>query len=157
MPTTSPLAAAAPPIKNPQIILAALAGGVLVFTGVAVALRLAGMTPAPGDTPKLLALALLALVAGEIPLYLMLRRVFLGPVRARRDESLELVKSGRIPLQLQTLAILGAALAEGAGLLGVITVLLGGPWLVLAAPLLAIVLIVLQIPTRARLERAVRG
>ncbi len=155
MPTR--MAAAAPPIRSPQIILGALAAGVLVFTGVAVYLRLAGMDLGDSQLARLLPFLVLALAAAEVPVYLLLRRVFVAQVRAAREESLGLVKEGRIPLQLQTLAILGAALAEGVGLLGVITVLLGGSWFALAAPFAAVVLILLQVPTRARLESIVRG
>lgn len=153
----SQMAAHAPPIRNPQIILAALAGGVLTFAGVATYLRLSGMEMGESELARLLPVLVVVLAAAEFPVYLLLRKAFLAPVRAARAESLGLVEQGRIPLQLQTLAILGAALAEGVGLLGVVTVMVGGSWYVLAAPALSVVAILALLPTRARLERMVRG
>jgi hypothetical protein len=151
------MAAHAPPIRTPQIILGALASGVVIFTGIVVFLRLEGVPLENPRVARLLPLFVILLAACELPVYLLLRRAFVAQVRAAREESLELVKQGKVPLQLQTLAILGAALAEGVGLLGVITVLLGGSWFVLAAPAVSVVLIVAQMPTRERLERVVRG
>lgn len=153
----SQMAAHAPPIRNAQIILVALACGVLAFTGVASYLRLSGMEFGESEVARLLPLLVVVLAACEIPVYLLLRKAFLGPVKAARAESLGLVEQGRIPMQLQTLAILGAALAEGVGLLGVVTLLVGGSWYVLAAPLLSVLAILALMPTRARLERMVRG
>lgn len=62
-----------------------------------------------------------------------------------------------MPPPLQALAILGGALAEGVGLLGVVALLLGAPWYALALPAVAVVLILAQLPSRERLERMLRG
>jgi hypothetical protein len=48
-------------------------------------------------------------------------------------------------------------MVEGLGLLGVIAVLVGAPLAALAVPAVAVALILLQIPTRGRLELVVRG
>jgi hypothetical protein len=62
-----------------------------------------------------------------------------------------------VPQPLFQLAIIGAALAEGFGLLGAVSLLLGASWYVLAAPVLAIPLILVQLPTRSRLEEQLRN
>ena len=104
-----------------------------------------------------LSIAVVVVFVGEAPVYVVVRSKFLASVRAEREASLELARQGFMPPALGALAIIGAAFAEGAGMLGAVTLIVGGPWLVLAAPALAVVLIALQIPTRARVETLVRG
>jgi hypothetical protein len=53
--------------------------------------------------------------------------------------------------------IVSAALFEGPGLLGAITVMIGGPWYCLAAPLLAIGAILWLMPSREQFEELVRA
>lgn len=129
--------------------------GVVGLLGVTLFLRLSGSIPA-NQAAGILPVVLAMLALGELPIYFIVRKTFVARAVADRRGSLEILKQGLIPLPLQSLAILGAALVEGVGLLGTVTVMLGGPWYVLAAPVLAIALILLQIPTRAKLERLVR-
>jgi len=147
----------APPLRSTLLVLAALAFGVLSFTAVAVVLRVTGaFAPRLAET-GVLSLVVVALPLVQAPIYMVVRKASLGRLSRAREEALEEVKQGRVPLPLHSLAIIGAALFESFGLLGVITLMLGGPWALLAAPALSVGLILMQIPTRARLERLVRG
>jgi len=147
--------ALAPPLRTTQIILVALALGVVAFTGVVVALRLTSSPDMDPEAAKLLLVVLGGLAVSEAVVYFLLRRSFVARARDSREISLSLLRHGRIPLPLHTMAIIGGALAEGAGLLGSIAVLLGGPWYALAAPVLAVVLILIQLPSQERLARIV--
>lgn len=131
--------------------------GLLIFTGLAVFLNASASKPLNPEVAKILPVVIACVAVSELPVYVLLRKQLLARVTAERSASAELVEQGRIPLPLQTLAIVGAALAEGVGLLGGVTLLLGGSLYVLAAPALAALLIVVQVPTRAKLEQLVRG
>lgn len=147
---------AAPPLRTTRIIVLALALGVLTFTGVVVALRLTSSPDMDPETAQLLLVVLGGLAVSEGGLYVVLRRNFVGRAVAAREESLAFLRQGLTPPALHTLAIVGGALAEGVGLLGTIAVLLGASWYALAAPILAVALILLQVPTQERLARLVR-
>lgn len=151
------MAAPAPTLRSTQIVLLALALGVLSFTGVVVFLRLSASASMDSKVASLLLVTVGGLAVSEVAAYVLLRRTFVARAVASREESLALLRQGCTPLPLHTLAIIGAALAEGAGLLGVVALLLGAPWYALAAPAVAVALILLQLPTRERLERIVRG
>lgn len=135
----------------------AMALGVVALSVGACVLRATGTIPADEGLGRTLALVVLALVLGAVPAYLAVRKVLLERARAAREPGRELLRQGRVPPPLLALTIVGAALAEGVGLFGAITVLLGGPWVVLAAPVLAAGLILMQIPRRERLEELLRG
>lgn len=147
----------APTQRSTQIILLALALGVLTFTAVVVGMRVTTEPTLDPELGRLLLVVAALLAAGEVGAFVVLRRTFVARARAVREESLALVKDGRTPLPLHAFAIIGGALAEGVGLLGTVGLLLGAPWYGLAVPLLAVAAILLQLPTRERLERTLRG
>ena len=145
-----------PTIRGTQVILLSLTLGVVSLCAVAVVLRLTGRGALDAEAARILPLVTAGVAVAELAVYFVLRRSFLARVQAARAEALELVKQDRVPLPLHTLAIVGGALAEGAGMLGAVALLLGGPWYLLAAPVLAIALIVAQLPSKNRLETLVR-
>jgi len=145
------------PFRNARVIVLALALGIVLFTGVVVCLRLSGEPATNPEIGQLLLLVIGALAVANTSVYFVLRKSFVARAQAAKGEALELLKHDAVPPQLLTLTILGAALAEGVGLLGVVALLLGAPWFALAAPALAVVLIVAQLPSRERFERVVRG
>ncbi|HEX8875960.1 MAG TPA: hypothetical protein VF777_04370 [Phycisphaerales bacterium] len=63
------------------------------------------------------------------------------------------VKERKLFNGYSVLSILRAALAEGFGLFGVVTFFLTAQWITLAAPAIAIALIVATMPSQARYER----
>lgn len=145
-------------IRAAQVILVTLAGGVVTFTAVAISVRLASEAgPSNPRIGKLLLLVTAGLAASEVFVYAILRKQALGRLAAGRAEALELLEQGRLPSELFTLALVGAALTESVGLLGMVALLVGGPWLALVAPALAVLLILAQLPIRERVEALVRG
>jgi F0F1-type ATP synthase membrane subunit c/vacuolar-type H+-ATPase subunit K len=144
------------PLGSLRMIVVALASGVLLFTVVAVFLRRGGTMPDDAELGGMLALIAAGIGVLQLPVYLALRARFRASARERKAESLALVKEGRVPPPLMSLTIIGAALAEGVGLFGVVALLLGAPWYALVLPALSIVLILAQMPSRERLEGALR-
>src|SRR5262245_11872915 len=151
------MALPATPLRVTSLILVSLVAGILAFAGVVAYLRLSSELELDPDVGGRILVVVGLLALSEIPLYLLLRSRFLASARAAKDEALELLRQGLVPKPLFSLTIVGAALVEGLGLLGVIAVLIGAPLYALAAPALAVALILAQIPTRERLEQAVRG
>jgi hypothetical protein len=151
------MATHATPLRTTSVILVALVAGILTFAGVVIFLRLSGERELDPAVGRMLLAAFGLIAISEIPVYLLLRKQFLARARQAKDEALELLRRGLVPPPLFSLTIVGAAMAEGLGLLGVVAVLLGAPLYALAAPALAVALILAQIPTRERLEQAVRG
>jgi len=157
MTPTPPLRARGPlPIRSARVIVAAMAVGVLAMTGVGVFIKQTG-TPGDVDLGRTLALAALGLGAGLAATYVVVRRSALARVAETRAESLAALERGELPAELFRLTIVGAALAEGFGLFGAVALLLGAPWPALAEPILAVALIVVQIPGRERALALVRG
>lgn len=145
------------PLRNARLIVLALALGILIASGVVVFLRLSNDTAMNPEIGKLLLVVIGGLALSNAVVYFLLRKSFVARAHEAQAEALELLKQDAVPPQLFTLTIIGSALAEGVGLLGVVAVLLGAPWFALAAPLVAVALILAQLPTRAKLERLVRG
>ncbi|HEX6884524.1 MAG TPA: hypothetical protein VF530_14200 [Planctomycetota bacterium] len=135
----------------------AMAFGVLVLTGGAVALRASGTLAGSPDTARILTYCVAGLALALVPALVVLRATQVARLRAGRAQALELLAQGRVPHPVLALTIGSCALVEGLGLLGAVTVLLGGPWAVLAVPVLAVAVILLQVPTRTRIETLVRN
>ncbi|MBI5364856.1 MAG: hypothetical protein HZA53_16890 [Planctomycetes bacterium] len=144
------------PIRTLQVILGALIAGLLSFTAVAVFVRTSIGGVGSGAPVDLLALVVLVLFAGMGGVYFMVRRSMLAAARAKRESALALVRQELVPIELQRLTLLGAALAEGPGLLGTVVVLIGGSWFLLAAPVIAMLCILFQMPSRERMEALLR-
>ena len=155
--TTSSTNRPAASLRSVQIIPLAMALGVLAISGVAIAVRLSGGVESNPEVTGVLTMAVAALAVAMVPVYFVLRRTLVARAQEERAKGLELLAQGQAPPALLTLLIVGAALAEGVGLFGAVTLLIGGPWFVLAAPGLALALILMQIPTRERFEAMLRG
>lgn len=147
----------ASPLRVTRIILLALVLGIATFAGVVVFLRFSSERELDPAVGRLLLLTLGVLAFAELPVYFLVRRQLLARAQSMKAEALELLSRDLTPQPLFSLTIIGAAMAEGLGLLGVLAVLLGAPLYALAAPLVAVLLILAQFPTRERLEQAVRG
>ena len=145
------------PLRNARLIVLALVLGIVIFAGLVVFLRLSSDTALNPEVGKLLLVVIGGLAVSNSVVYFLLRKSFVARAQEAKAEALELLKQDAMPPQLFSLTIIGAALAEGVGLLGVVAVLLGAPWFALAAPAVAVVLMVAQLPTREKLERVVRG
>jgi len=151
------MASSTPPLRVTSLILFALVIAIVTFAAVVAFLRVTSERELDPTIGRALLAFLGVLAVAEIPVYVLLRRQFLARARSMRAEGLALLLRDLVPLPLFSLTIVGAAMVEGLGLLGVLAVLLGAPLAALAAPALAAALILAQIPTRARLEQALRG
>lgn len=137
-----------------QLIILAMMAGVLAVGVVAVALG-SRITIQPELAPLLL--AILALFgAAELPVYFVVRaRVLAGlrdSVEASRDTDTDTDAASRVFPAMATLTIIGGAMAEGFGLFGGVICLLTGNRAALAAPAIALVLLVLRVPTQDKLS-----
>lgn len=153
------MSAAAPTstITSLRIIVLALMGGLMTFGVIAVVLRQQGLVaPVPQAESVLPIVVLVTLLVG-VGVSVLVRSRLLVQVRNSKREALAELRAERVPQALSLSTILGAALVEGPGLLGIITVLVGGPWYCIAAPLIAIGVMLWTLPSRQRFEEAVQG
>lgn len=147
----------APPLRAAQIVVGGLVAGLVVISVASVVLRIAQppREPTTISTGALL-LVVVLMFATSVAAWLVLRRRFLAQVAENREAALAVLRQDCLPLPLYMITILGCVLVEAPGLLGVVTLFLGGPWYVLLAPAASIALMVRQFPTRERCEELVR-
>jgi hypothetical protein len=139
-----------------RIIIAAMMMGIIAFGVVVAALLGAGIVEGDAQLGKILLIALAAVGAAELPAYFAVRMAILGNLRrAGREGKPEDASSGRPAGGFNTLTLIGAALAEGFSLFGLVVVLVSGQWLALAAPLVGLILLARQFPTRDKFDRFV--
>lgn len=144
------------PFQRAWIILGALIAGLFCFTCIALFVDLAGDTDADMEAMgTLLSYVMLALALGEIPVYLLVRKGVIARVAKRREDALEEIDRGLLPVELMGLALIGSALAEAVGLFGVTIYMVSGDLPALAAPVLAAAAIALQMPGRSRAKEMV--
>ena len=141
-------------LRTVQMILLALMSGGGLFATMAFVMR-ASVSPNQALQMPLFATVLGAALVSTVA-YWIARRTVRWRLALRRGAAQAELQSGIVPPELSGLAILGAALAEGVGLLGVVTFLLTHRWPALLAPGLAMALIALQIPSAERARQALR-
>lgn len=150
-------AAPATTISSLRVIVLALMGGLVMFTVIGVVLRLQELVAPVPTAENVLPIVVLVTLLGGVGAAFAVRSRMVAEVRKSKADALAELRADRVPQGLALATILGAALVEGPGLLGIITVLLGGPWYCLAAPVLAIGVMLWTLPSRQRLEEAVQG
>lgn len=150
-------AAPTPTISSLRIIVLALMGGLVMFAVIAVVLRLQGLVAPVPQAETVLPIVVLVTLLGSVGLSFAVRSRLLAEVKKSKAEALAELRADRVPQAFATATIIGAASIEGPGLLGIITVLLGGPWYCLAAPIVAIGVMLWTLPDRQRFEEAVQG
>jgi hypothetical protein len=150
-------------IRPMQIIVAALAAGVLAFMVVALLVR-GSREPAQANLVYIaLAFSLIALVAWAILPNLMTnqaRRQIAersNPPRGTTAPSADVGEVGHLAAVYQTRLIIGAAILEGAAFFNLVAYLVEGHALGLAAAVVLLVMMILfHFPTFSRLEDWVR-
>ncbi|MEZ6017171.1 MAG: hypothetical protein R3F49_18785 [Planctomycetota bacterium] len=144
------------PIQSLQIIIAAFGLGVVAF--LAVALGIGPVSP-PAEGQEGITLYILivggAVVTSAVPAVLFMRRRSEASLAPRRAEALEEVRAGRVPPELASSTIMGAAVGEGIGLLGVVAYLLEGRGLALFLVGLGLAAVASHFPTLERLKERV--
>ena len=147
----------APSIRSLQLILCALAGGLVTFGTLVAVLRSMGMkVGGSSEVHELLAYIAIALFVPGVCAAFKIRMKATAKIATVRDDSMVLVRQDRVPAALASATITAAALVEGPGLLAIVTLLLGGPIFVIAIALLSAGVILFMLPTRSRLEDMMR-
>jgi len=146
-----------PPIRTARIIHLALVLGLVTITALFVFLRLNHPPDTQPQVTNVLLIVVMVMFSSYFTVRPFLGKALLAKIAADRDGALAIVREERVPLPLYSLSIVGAALAEGPGLLGAMLVYLGAPWYALAAPVLSIALILMSLPTREKLEEQIRS
>jgi len=138
-------------LKSLQIIVLAMMAGVLVFAVIAVAIG--SRNPPQPELARLLMPILVLVGVVELPAYFVVRRASVASLRRSLEVDPPADDSdARVMTTFATLTIIGSAMAEGFGLFGSVIFLLTSEWPVLAAPAIALVVLVLRIPTGGKLS-----
>lgn len=140
-----------------RIVCFALAAGLTIFTAVAVTLRMQGIVAPAPQAASMLPIVVAITFVSSVGMWFVLRKKFLDEAAKAKTEALEMLREDKVPHLIGTATIIGAAMFEGPGLLGAVTVLVGGEWYCLAAPIIAILAIVWMIPSRESVEDALRS
>jgi hypothetical protein len=149
----------APRVRVMQIIGFALVMGVVVFMGIALFLRSTGNLNPPPEVPLVTYLGL-ALGSMQLVLFFVLPAIFVKSGRTRMsvtEDTLGNPASADSAEQLcglyQTSLIIGDALLEGAAFYFLVAYLVEGQLLALIVAGFFLVILILQFPTRSRVER----
>lgn len=156
-------------LKSLQVVVMALMGGMLAFTGLATYMALtrgaalaaqqgspapAGGTAAPsGNDPTMILYVVSGVMSAVSIVAFTLAGTFAVADTRKRTAGLMGEARERAAAQgLMVSTIIRAAIAEGAGLLGAVVVLLTGTLYTLGAVVIAAVLLAMLVPVRSRLE-----
>lgn len=133
-------------------VIAAMAMGVATFAGISLYLVQTGTMGNQPDLGKILLLVLAAMAIAELPAYFVIRRVLVGQLRGQLEAAGASERDQLIGQGFSSTVIIGAAMAEGLGLLGVLTYLLSGQWVALVAPVLTLIVLISLFPSRWKLD-----
>ena len=141
-------------LKPVRLIIPAMIMGAGLFGVLTVFLILGKIVETRPDMANLLLATLGGLVVMEIPAYVIVRNVALGKLQQQYqgrtpDDAIgvELAKG------FVQITLIGAAMAEGISLFGLVILLITGNWLALIAPVLGLLVIAMQFPTRDKFGR----
>lgn len=141
-----------------RLVVAAMATGVLAFGAMVVFMITGGVITTNPALANILLLTLAGLAFVEVVAYTMVRAICLD--RARRAWNGAVADESSVDGVLScfsTLTLIGAAMAEGFGLFGIVIFLLAGAWVAIAASALALLVIAIQFPSRARFTSFARN
>ncbi len=153
-------------IRMSRIMIAALATGLVMFSGVVVYLRLSGSmlptlsgsgTGPGGAPPEMLLIGVMAgLTAVTAIVGFMLRRVTAGTLRKKAEHG-EKIEESTLLQQYQKLTIVRAALADGPALFAIVIVMLTGNWLVFIGTGVGLLMLLVVMPSRGKFDDFVRA
>ncbi len=135
-----------------RIVVAVMATGVIAFAVVAVVFVRQGIIATNADVATFLLPVLACVAGGQLVGYVILRSVL---VKRVRETAADPAAAGQMTPRAAytTITLIGCVMAEGTGLLGIVTYLLSANMFGLVAPGAAIILIACQWPTRDGAER----
>lgn len=146
-----------------NIICAALAAGIVLFAVIALIVGPVGVAAGEGgiESSDSLGTMLLYVLGAQtivvLPLAFALRKAGFKRVAADRVSTLAQIDEGQVPTQVGGAFIVSAALVESLGLFGCVIVLLTGNMIAVGAPVIAVLLILLELPSQQRLREAVES
>jgi hypothetical protein len=137
-----------------RLIVPAMALGVVIFAAIVIYLiTVGGMSTTP-DLANLLLATLAALAVILLVTYVIVRKLVTEWLRrSQADPGSGAVAPAAVARGFFTTTLIGAAMAEGLSLFGIVILLVTGNWLALVAPAVGLLLILLQVPTRDRFNR----
>jgi len=138
-------------LRTLRLIVAAMILGVAGFAAVVVVLVSRGFPPHAAGLGRLLLLALGVLAVAEAQTYATVRALIVRRLRRAAEER----GPDHVPVEdlagsFNTITLLGAALVEGASLFALVTVLVTGQWVALAAAAVGLLLLLWLLPTHGR-------
>lgn len=140
-----------PNLKPLQLVLTAMAAGLVAITVVLVIVRRTADIAIEADSKNMLFAALGLVAVGDTVVFLLARVATLAIVRARLTRAgNEKPGSDVVWPGFWGLTIVVGGMLEGLGLLGAVVYLLTGAWIALLAPGVALFLIAVLIPTQDR-------
>ncbi|MFO0859043.1 MAG: hypothetical protein U0570_00705 [Phycisphaerales bacterium] len=145
-------------INTLRLICFMLSAGMLMFAIVAIVIALekpGTFRQGPPRSPDWMFLVMtLATGIGALIIWTAARRFMLADARGQWSRPGDVaLKERSIWGRFSSMAITRAALAEGFGLLGIVSLLVAGQWWGLAAPLIAIGIILATLPSQDRYEQ----
>ncbi|MBU0617697.1 MAG: hypothetical protein KKI02_08260 [Planctomycetes bacterium] len=143
-----------PNLQNLRLIIPAMAMGVILFAAIVIFLITGGSMSTNPELANVLLFTLVALAVMELAAYVVVRKVITGNLRRRwLGHAVEDVPPEELLKWFQTLTLVGAAMAEGLSLFGLVILLVTGNWLAIVAPAIGLLLIARHFPTRDKLNR----
>jgi hypothetical protein len=137
-----------------RTIIVAMLAGVVGFGTIAVILVVGGYAGTQPQLATMMLAALGGLAVVELVGYTVVRAGITGNTRRScQGQGPDLAPSEELLKGFQTITLIGAAMAEGLSLFGIVVLLVTGVWLALAAPAVGVVLIALQTPSRDKFNR----
>ncbi|MEM1165099.1 MAG: hypothetical protein AAGI30_02280 [Planctomycetota bacterium] len=143
-----------PSLTQLRVVVGALVGGQVMFLAVVIVL-LAAVQPGgfvPGSTMALvLGVAVIGVAIGTTVAQVVIRGGVIASVRAAVEQAANPDEAvSRVGQAFTGLTIIRAAMFEGWGLFGVVSLMLTGQWVFVLAPLASVVGIASVFPTRDR-------
>lgn len=143
-----------PELQSMRVVVSAMAVGVIMFAAIVVFLIASGRMTGDPTLQNPLLLALLAVAVMEIVAYVVVRKLITDKLRRRwLSQETEELPADDPAKSYQAITLIGAAMAEGWSLFGLVVLLITGNWLAIAAPAIGVVLIALHFPTRDKCNR----
>lgn len=145
---------ARPTLQQLRLIVMAMGAGVIIFGLIVILLVARERVNTDADLARPLLAALGALAVVEIVAYVVLRKLLMGSMRRRwLGQAVEDVPAEELTRGFQALTLIGAALAEGLSLFGLVVVLVTGTWPAIVATVAGLLALALAMPTRDKLNR----
>ena len=143
-------------LRAARLIVIALGAGLTLFLSMVCFLRLAGHVELETTVGAMVAYAAHGLaVMLLVPLFLVRAR-FRAVIQQQAAAVKTDAEKGLVAPPILSMTIISAAMVEGVGLLGTVSLLVGAPWWAIGLPLVCIVVIWLMAPTQATLREVAR-